>query len=373
MTQPISHSFTPRRLLVLGPARSTHTIDIALAMRERGYEVHLAGFGSSSLPPAGIKGSGIGFSMLAPRSRSPIGMLVRVRDLKRLVNRVRPDVVHAHVLSSDPFIAAIAAIRPLVATAWGSDVLLASRAASWRNRLVTRRADALTADSASLARRLVALGAPEDRVHVINWGVDLARFAPSSSPRAELRRRLDLPEGKLVLSARAHAPIYNTDVILAAFALLAERDPTVNLLLNHDGAQSLPGHAQRYADRIHRYDRVPLERLIDYYRAADVSISIPSSDSSPRTVWEAVACGCPTVVSDLAWVGGMLRPDIEALVVPIDKTAVADALGRILDDPTFASALSEQGRRLVETHHDKTVEMDRLAALYERVCAGSRN
>ncbi len=32
-----------------------------------------------------------------------------------------------------------------------------------------------------------------------------------------------------------------------------------------------------------------------YYQAADVCVSIPSSDSSPRSVWEAMACGCPVV------------------------------------------------------------------------------
>jgi hypothetical protein len=28
-------------------------------------------------------------------------------------------------------------------------------------------------------------------------------------------------------------------------------------------------------------------------------LSIPSSDSSPRSVWEAMACGCPVVLPDL--------------------------------------------------------------------------
>jgi glycosyltransferase involved in cell wall biosynthesis len=46
---------------------------------------------------------------------------------------------------------------------------------------------------------------------------------------------------------------------------------------------------------------VPAERMPDVYRAADVVASIPSSDSSPRSVWEALACGSSVVVSDLPW------------------------------------------------------------------------
>jgi glycosyltransferase involved in cell wall biosynthesis len=358
------------RLLILGPTHSTHTIDIALEMQKRGYDVHLAGAGSRQDPPAELKGTGIGYTMFAVYTRDAparAGLFSRIRGLRRLAHHIRPDVVHAHVLSSDPFIAAAAGIGPLVATAWGSDVLLATRAARWRNCVVARRADALTADSASLARRLVALGAPEGRVHVVNWGVDLSRFTLGEETRAELRRRLELPDGRYVLSARAYMPVYNIDVLLEGFALVADRDPTVRLLLKHDGESPLPETVRRHEDRIHCFEKVELDRLIDYYRVADVSVSVPSSDSSPRTVWESMACGAPTIVSDLKWTKGMITPDVNAVTVDVAADPLAAAIERILADQQLAGSLSAAGRRLVEEHHDQVHEMDRLSALYRAV------
>jgi glycosyltransferase involved in cell wall biosynthesis len=363
------------RLLVLGPTHSTHTIDIALEMQKRGHDVHLAGAGSRQDPPAELKGTGIGYTMFAVYARAApatAGLFSRIRGLKALAHHIRPDVVHAHVLSSDPFIAAAAGIGPLVATAWGSDVLLATRAARLRNCVVARRADALTADSASLARRLVALGAPAQRVHVVNWGVDLSRFTFGDESRAELRHRLGLPDGRYILSARAYMPVYNVDVVLASFALVADRDPTVQLLLKHDGESPLPEVARRHEDRIHLFEKVELERLIDYYRVADVSVSVPSSDSSPRTVWESMACGSPTVVSDLEWTKGMIENGVNGLTVEVAAEPVAAAIERVLADQELAERLSAAGRTLVEGHHDQVHEMDRLSALYESVTRDGR-
>jgi glycosyltransferase involved in cell wall biosynthesis len=82
-----------------------------------------------------------------------------------------------------------------------------------------------------------------------------------------------------------------------------------------------------------------------------------------------MACGCPVVVSDLPWVHELIEPGRDALVVPIDAGAVADALRRIVGRPELASALGASGRTLVETHRDATAEMDRLAAIYRSLVA----
>ena len=91
---------------------------------------------------------------------------------------------------------------------------------------------------------------------------------------------------------------------------------------------------------------VPFEQLPDVYRAADVVVSIPSSDSSPRSVWEALACGRPVVVSDLPWARDELAPGGQALLVPLDADAVAEAILRVLDDGDLATSLGAAGRKL---------------------------
>ena len=43
---------------------------------------------------------------------------------------------------------------------------------------------------------------------------------------------------------------------------------------------------------------------------------------------------------------------------------MAAALQRVLGDATLAETLRAEGRRVVELHHDRDAEMDRLSRLY---------
>src|SRR3954454_13353544 len=102
----------------------------------------------------------------------------------------------------------------------------------------------------------------------------------------------------------------------------------------------------RHHARRHIVGHVPYERMVDWYQAADVCVSVASSDSSPRSVWEAMASGTPCVVSDLPWVYELIEPERDALVVPIAPQPLAAALRRVLEDGALAGTLAERGRGL---------------------------
>jgi glycosyltransferase involved in cell wall biosynthesis len=205
---------------------------------------------------------------------------------------------------------------------------------------------------------------------LFNWGVDVDRFSPARADRASLRDALGLGPGPVILSPRSLKPLYNPATIVAAFGRVREAVPDAQLVLKHmgTGAEELPGVGR--GEGIHVVGHVPYDRMADYYRAADVCVSIASTDSSPRSVWEAMACGCPCVVSDLPWVDELLERDRDALVVPIDEERLADALLRVLGDRPLADSLSERGRVLVTRERNQSLEIDRLAGRYAALAEG---
>jgi glycosyltransferase involved in cell wall biosynthesis len=212
---------------------------------------------------------------------------------------------------------------------------------------------------------LAALGADRSRLRLVNWGVDLETFAPG---RGDARSRLDLPDCPIVLSPRSLMPVYNPDVTIHAFGLVLKEVPYAMLLLKHYG--EIPAAVQAllskvpFRNRIRVVGRVPAENLPDYYRAANVTVSIASSDSSPRTVWEAMACGCPCVVSDLPWAHEWIKDGQDALVTAIEPSQVASSVIRLLRDEALAASLAHSGRQLVERHHARRSEIDRLVSEY---------
>jgi glycosyltransferase involved in cell wall biosynthesis len=347
------------RLLMLGAVNHPHVEHLALAMHERGFEVVVGGDSVPDLPPSVLPDAGIRLRAAPDRTRGSVGgAAAHVGWIRALLRELRPDVVHAHWLPGFAFFAAVAGARPLVAMAWGSDVLRARRSQTLANRFAVRRAALAMADSQALLDRLVALGA--DRSVLVNWGVDLSLFRPGD--RHALRAELGLGDGPVVLSPRSLMPVYNPRVIVDAWAQVAAERDDVQLVLKHMGVVREVLGELPFPERVHVVGHVEYERMAAYYGAADACVSIASSDSSPRSVWEAMACGTPCVLSDLPWVHEQISD--EALVVPIETGAVADALRRLLSDRDLATGIAERGRALVERHHDRAAHMDRLAETY---------
>ena len=352
------------RLLMLGAVNHPHVEHLALAMSERGFEVTVGGDTVPDLPPSVLPAAGVALRAAPGRARGSVaGAASHVRWIRGLLRELRPDLVHAHWLPGFAFFAAVAGARPLVAMAWGSDVLRARPAQKLANRVALRRAALAMADSQALLDAMVALGAPRSRCVLVNWGVDLAAFRPAGD-RREVRAELGLGDGPVILSPRSLMPVYNPRVIVDAWAQVAAERDDVQLVLKHMGVVREVLGELPYPERVHVVGHVDYERMPAYYRAADVCVSIASSDSSPRSVWEAMACGTPCVLSDLPWAHEQITDGREALIVPIERDAVAGAIRRLLEDADLATGIARRGRELAERSHDRAAHMDRLAETY---------
>ncbi len=347
-------------ILMFGTLNTPHVEHMAMAMAERGHRVVVAGEITPAYPPSVLPAAGIDVRAL----EFPV-----MNWMRRLWRVERPDVVHANWMPSYGFLAALLRLRPLVAMAWGSDVYGATLWMRVAARYAARHADVAMSDSADLVERLVQMGASPAVTHQLNWGVDLRSFTPPADRRA-VRSELGLGEGPTLLSPRALQPLYNPGVIVDAFTDVAADIPDAQLLLKHIGADA-PDLGRPLPESVRIVGHVPYEQLPAYYQASEICISIPDSDSSPRSVWEAMASGCACVVSDLPWVHELIEGGRHALVVPPEREAVADALRRLLTEPGLAQRIGGEARALVERHRDQQAEMDRLGALYERL-AGLR-
>jgi glycosyltransferase involved in cell wall biosynthesis len=352
------------RVLILGPVNSVHVEHLALGVREQGHDVVVGGDAWEGLPGSVLPGEGVPVSLRTWPT---------ARWLRRLLRETRPDVVHANWLPTAG-LAALYGASPLVATAWGSDVYRASRAQLLAYRLLVRQADVVMADSLDLIVELERLGAPPERTMLVNWGVDLSVFSPPRLPRETVRHQLGLASGRMILSPRSLRDVYNPKIIIRAFERVADALGDVTLVLKHMGLEAPELGPLRHSDRVRIIGHVPYERMADYYQAADVCVSLASSDSSPRSVWEAMGCATPCIVSDLPWVHELIVDGQHALVVPIDEDELAAAMRRLLEQPGLGAAMGDRARRLVAEHRNREHELQRLVEVYERVAVrGARH
>ena len=360
------------RVLVAGWLNSPHVVAWVEALAAAGHDVHLAGRSAPQWPETEATSNLHRLPTAGPPGLRGLRMS---RALKDVADEVAPDLVHAHWLPEFGWMAAREHLRPLVCSAWGSDVLLLRGFGRRRSKRALDGADLVFASSANLARAARALAGRDVPVEVLRWGLDLERFSPGDKVAA--RKALGLAhDGPLVVSVRGFDRVYNPQLLLEAFARVKAQRPDARLLFKHT-LETTPPEVRAAIDRLGLGEAVTTigrgpVAMPDVYRAADVVVSVSSSDSSPRSVWEALACGRPVVVSDLQWARDELAPGREALFVPLEAPALVEAVSLVLGDASLAERLGDEGRARALAELDLAASAARIDELYRSVLDGTR-
>ena len=85
----------------------------------------------------------------------------------------------------------------------------------------------------------------------------------------------------------------------------------------------------------------------DILDAADLVVLPSCSEGMPNAVLEAMAHGIPVVASDVGGVNSLLGSGAGIVVAPGDDQALADALQRLIDDPSLRENMGARGRELI--------------------------
>lgn len=224
-------------------------------------------------------------------------------ELRRALEEVRPDLVHAGPIPRGALLTALAGFRPLVTMSWGSDLLRDARRGlgRWVARYTLSRSAALICDCETVRRAAQSLGMPEERIVVSPWGVDLRHFSPG--PDGGLRSRLGWESAFVILSTRSWERIYGVEVLVEGFIRAALSDASLRLLALSGGSlrHRMEDRLRRtgLADRVRFAGQVAHDELPAHYRAADVYLSASRCDGTSVSLLEAMASGLPSVVSDI--------------------------------------------------------------------------
>jgi glycosyltransferase involved in cell wall biosynthesis len=286
--------------------------------------------------------------------------LALARDLLVTSRRFRPDVVYAHFLVPAGYLAAVETRAPLVVTAHGQDVENARLHAGVRaaTRHVVRRAHSVIAVSDWLRRRLEgAAPAARGKSHVIDCGVDLARFAPRDQLEARTRVRW-APSGTAFLCVGGLTERKNVLGLARAF----ERRGEGSLAFVGSGPlrpalEGRPG--------IPLVGALPHERVPDWIAAADVVCQPSLAEPFGLVTLEAMASGRPVVATREGGPAEFVPDGAGVVVDPADD----DALVAALEEATTLARPNDAGRAAAAAHAVEA-QAARVEELLARAASG---
>ena len=309
------------------------------------------------------------------------GLRWKILKLRYLLARLRPEVIHAH-WAHFAYLAARSSKRPLVVTAWGSDIYRLeeqSRTTVEQLRHGLEAACLITCDSLDQREQLCrTMRVHETKIRVIQWGVDTSVFRPGPADPG-LAAELDAVGRPVVLSARHLHPVYNQETVIAAFSLVLREIPDALLVLRQHSSD--PPYLANLRRRIEEgglrsairfVGTLPYERVADLFRLADVTVSVPLSDGTPMSILEAMACGSAPVVSDLPSLKEWVRDGWNGDVVPAsDASVLAARIARLLKDRALRSAYAQRNSEIVQTRATQQANMATMEKLYREIQQGS--
>jgi glycosyltransferase involved in cell wall biosynthesis len=106
---------------------------------------------------------------------------------------------------------------------------------------------------------------------------------------------------------------------------------------------------------------------------SDVFVLASAAESFGIAVVEAMAVGCPVVVSPEVAIEDVVRRTGAGLVVDRDPSAIANAIAAILSDSGRAEAMGRAGRRTVDQQFSWPVVATQMEAMYDAVVSAQAN
>jgi glycosyltransferase involved in cell wall biosynthesis len=304
------------------------------------------------------------------------------RCIRRRLASVNYDVVHAHWVVPNGWLAAVAGRARqarLVVTLHGSDVAMAER-----YRLLGRMArrtfevaDAVTTTSEHLLRRAIALGADPQRSETIHIGVDTDLFFPKPADPA-LRAWLGAGDGTfLVVSVGRLAEVKGFEYLITAASQLD--GTSVAIVGDGELRRDLEQRARASSTPVVMAGSIPHDGVADAIAAADVVV-VPSVvdragrvDATTSTVLEAMACGRALVATNVGGIPEIVKDGYNGLLVPEkDPAALAAAIVRLQHDSALRDRLARHAREFALERLGWDAATEALERAYERAISRPR-
>jgi glycosyltransferase involved in cell wall biosynthesis len=340
-------------------------VEIACGLKKAKWDVHVRCLRAAGPLRRVLDAAGLHVESCGPGSfRSP-RVVPAILALARYLRRHRIELVHSFDFYSNLLSVPAARIARVPLTIASQRDLgdLRPRLQQRLHRAVLRLADLVVVNSPVVAERLRRRKTvAAERLVLIPNGVDVARFAPA----APVRSGGPWTTSGTLANLRPEKGL--TDLVRAA-ALVRDRHPHHRVAIWGEGP--MRGQLQAMIRESGLANTVHLRGTTMAPAAAlrelDVFVLPSLSEACSNALLQAMATGRPVVATAVGGNTALITANVTGLLVPPgDARALAAAITRLIDDPSFAAALGARACRRVQRDFGVDRMLANLQSLYER-------
>ncbi|QOL50956.1 TIGR03088 family PEP-CTERM/XrtA system glycosyltransferase [Massilia litorea] len=321
-----------------------------------------------------------GVELYALHKQPGLGLGIHVK-LFKLLRALRPAILHTYNFACAEYAvpAWAAGVRVRIHAEHGRDAsdpqglnrkhnLLRRALVPWIDRYVP-----VSHDLARWLQNVVKI--PAAKSQLIMNGVDTVRYAPNLPAATMPWTGADQPF--VIGTVGRLQDVKDQATLIEAFALLRAARPAaqegkgLRLAIVGDGPlrARLEQKAQDagVADLVWfagaRNDIPELMRSFDLFALSSIA------EGTPVTLLEAMACGVPVVATAVGGIPEVVQDGVNGALVPASNApALAEALGRYVDDRARVAGHGVAAREKIERHYSVAAMVGAYTALYDQLC-----
>jgi colanic acid/amylovoran biosynthesis glycosyltransferase len=210
-------------------------------------------------------------------------------------------------------------------------------------------------------------GLSSDNSIVLHMGVKLSRKEITIPIERTIKRILcvanliEVKGHRFLIDAFARLPEDSCELWLAGYGVL---EPALYEQIKRLGV----------GNRVRFLGQLPNQELLELYRRGEVDVVVlPSLDLGgglhegiPVSLIEAMAHGIPVVSTLTGGIPELVSDGVGLLVPPADSVALADALGKLLQDMETRRTIGHEGNNRVQSKFSITTVIDQLEKLFRK-------
>ena len=330
--------------------------------------VAFSGFKKASQRPGTGSARTVGLRTAIRQWFGPLTIRRAATRLRSLIERVKPDLVHAMRIPYEGMMAADAYTgTPLVVSTWGNDFTLhapSTRLMSHYTRWTMQVVDALHADCHRDVRLAKEWGFGHGKPALVapgNGGIRTDIFYPPATPVAE----------PIIINPRGFRPYVRNDVFFQAIPLVLAKQPQARFLftLMADEPQALQWIQELNIDyAVELIPPLSHGEMADVFRRAQVVASPSIHDGTPNSLLEGIACGCFPVAGDLESIREWITPPENGLLFdPTDPQSTADAILNAIENKNLRDQAAGLNQNMISARAEYRHNMQRAEEFYRQV------
>lgn len=299
--------------------------------------------------------------------------------IKSLIKEVKPDLLFSMYTATYGIIGLYSKFSPHLVHAIGSDVMKPPFFAKKLVKKTLSKSDKIYTLMESGSNFITnEYDVSKNKIEVIDWGIDISIFKPSLAediPKYMKNKLLNYNidfQKKYLISPRSCKPLYRIKNIVESYSRIKDKINNNLIILKGNADENywndIMDHIKEKElekDIVIIEDFVTPEEIAILYSFSDITISIPSRDFYPSTVFEAMACNSFVIVSDLE-IQNHLINGVNCLKVKTDSD-LDQAILKVLEDEDLSATIREKNQEYIQTNQNFQTQTEKINNMLENL------